>query len=72
MSTRPSAAPQPPRTSEPAEAFRKERARQGSAQPDQEDELQEGLEDTFPASDPVSHDSAGVPGKPPKDRQSQD
>jgi hypothetical protein len=72
MSTKPSAAPQPPRTSEAAEAFRKERAKHGSAQPDTEDELQEGLEDTFPASDPVSYDSAGVAGKPPKDRHSQD
>jgi hypothetical protein len=66
MSTKPPAAP--PRTSEPAEAFRKERARQGSSRPNAEEELQEGLEDTFPASDPVAHDSAGVPGKPPKDR----
>ena len=72
MSTKPAAAPQPPRHSEAADAFRKERARQGSAQPNAEDELQEGLEDTFPASDPVSHDSAGVAGRPPKDRQSRD
>jgi hypothetical protein len=72
MSTKPAAAPQPPRTSEAAEAFRKERARQGSATPDPERELQEGLEDTFPASDPVAHDSAGVPGKPPKERHSEE
>jgi hypothetical protein len=72
MSTKPAAAPQSPRTSEAAEAFRKERARKGSVQSNPEEELQEGLEDTFPASDPVSYDSAGVPGKPPKDRHSRD
>ena len=72
MSMKPAAALQPPRTSEAADAFRKDRARHDSAQPNPEEELQEGLEDTFPASDPVSHDSAGVAGKPPKDRQSQD
>jgi len=71
MSTKPSAAAKP-RTSEAAEAFRKERARDGTAHPDAEQELQEGLEDTFPASDPVSHTSASVAGQPPKDRQSQD
>lgn len=43
-----------------------------SERPDAEKELQEGLEDTFPASDPVSHTSASVAGKPPRDRQSQD
>ncbi len=72
MSDKPAATPQPPHNSEAAEAFRKARAKQGSAHPDNDEELQEGLEDTFPASDPISHDSAGVPGKPPKDRHSQD
>ncbi|MFN3548634.1 MAG: hypothetical protein ACK4U0_14195 [Mesorhizobium sp.] len=71
MSMKPTAVPQQ-RTSEPAEAFRKERAREGSARPDAEQELQEGLEDTFPASDPVSHTSGSVAGKPPKDRQPRD
>lgn len=60
------------RTSEAAAAFRKERAKEGSERRDVEEELQEGLEETFPASDPVSHASASVAGKPPKDRQSRD
>lgn len=71
MSTKPANTTQP-RTSEPAEAFRRERAREGSARANVEQELQEGLEDTFPASDPVSQTSASIAGKPPKDRQSQD
>ena len=29
-----------------------------------EEELDEGLEDTFPASDPVSVTSTAIPGKP--------
>jgi hypothetical protein len=32
----------------------------------QEEELEEGLEDTFPASDPVSVTSSSVPGGPKK------
>ncbi|RST86332.1 hypothetical protein EJC49_11210 [Aquibium carbonis] len=71
MSTKPAGTEQA-RTSEAAEAFRKERAKEGSARPDPDEELQEGLEDTFPASDPVSHDTASVAGKPPRDRQSRD
>ncbi|GAB1580348.1 hypothetical protein [Phyllobacterium phragmitis] len=31
-----------------------------------EEQLQEGLEDTFPGSDPVSVVSTGIPGKPTK------
>lgn len=31
-----------------------------------EDQLQEGLEDTFPASDPVSATQIVTPGKPPR------
>jgi hypothetical protein len=33
-----------------------------------EEQLQEGLEDTFPGSDPVSVISTGIPGRP-KDRK---
>lgn len=33
---------------------------------DKEEELQEGLEDTFPASDPVSVATTGHPGRPKK------
>ncbi|APH72144.1 hypothetical protein [Aquibium oceanicum] len=68
MSGKPQATPTPPHNSEAAEAFRKERAKKGSARENTEEELQEGLEDTFPASDPVSHETTGVPGKPPVDR----
>ena len=39
-----------------------ERARSAAAG----DELEEGLEDTFPASDPVSATSTVTPGAPPK------
>jgi hypothetical protein len=31
-----------------------------------EDELEEGLEDSFPASDPVSVTSSAIPGSPHK------
>ncbi|MEI9408333.1 hypothetical protein [Mesorhizobium salmacidum] len=33
---------------------------------DAEDELEEGLEDTFPASDPVSITGSSIPGAPAK------
>ena len=32
----------------------------------EEEELEEGLEDTFPASDPVSITSTSIPGRPAK------
>lgn len=35
-------------------------------QADEPDELDEGLEDTFPASDPVSVTTTTTPGAPPK------
>lgn len=69
MSAKPQATPTTPHNSEAAEAFRKERAKKGSARENVEEELQEGLEDTFPASDPVSYETTGVPGKPPADRE---
>lgn len=34
----------------------------------QEEELQEGLEDTFPASDPVSVTGSSITGAPKKDK----
>lgn len=34
-----------------------------------DDELEEGLEDTFPASDPVSVTSSTTPGAPSRDRR---
>jgi hypothetical protein len=33
---------------------------------DREEELEEGLEDTFPASDPVSVTETSIPGRPDK------
>lgn len=36
------------------------------AHADETDELEEGLEDTFPASDPVSVTTTTTPGGPPK------
>jgi len=38
--------------------------RNPKSEADKEQELQEGLEDSFPASDPVSAATAGHPGKP--------
>lgn len=35
---------------------------------EQEEELEEALEDTFPASDPISVISSSIPGKPKKKR----
>lgn len=54
------------RKSEAANAFRKERARKSSAK-DGDDELEEGLEDTFPASDPVAPTSSTTSGGPDKE-----
>lgn len=34
-----------------------------------EEQLQEGLEDTFPGSDPVSVTITGIPGRPKKHRK---
>lgn len=51
------------RTSEAARAFERERERKGSLT-DEERQLEEGLEDTFPASDPVAATSPVVPGNP--------
>ena len=40
-----------------------------SAAEELDDELEEGLEDTFPASDPVSVTSTAIPGAPKKPRR---
>jgi hypothetical protein len=42
----------------------KRKQRQGTDK--REEELEEGLEDTFPASDPVSVTSSSIPGGPKK------
>lgn len=34
-----------------------------------EEQLDEGLEDTFPASDPVSVTNSGITGPPPKQKR---
>ena len=64
MSGKPSAPkPDTPRSSPAADAFRKARAAGGNDLAENlEEELQEGLEDTFPASDPVSAISSSVAG----------
>ncbi len=41
------------------ESIRQERARQGAREP--KNELDKGLEDTFPASDPVSTTASSIP-----------
>jgi hypothetical protein len=56
----PASGPNPPR---------KRRAEGRAEDPDiLEEQLQEGLEDTFPGSDPVSVITTGIPGRP-KDRK---
>lgn len=51
----------PARETPATRSFRAERAGAEAS-----DELEEGLEDTFPASDPVSVTSTITPGAPPK------
>ncbi|MGE3365845.1 MAG: hypothetical protein AB7I34_20640 [Rhizobiaceae bacterium] len=46
-------------------SLRKERKKQSALTPEQE--LEKGLKDTFPASDPVSPTSSTTAGKPAKD-----
>lgn len=48
-------------------SLKKEQAKQDKASKDVE--LQEGLEDTFPASDPISNVSTTVAGEPDKKRK---
>lgn len=44
---------------------RKRRTEGRTEDPDMlEEQLQEGLEDTFPGSDPVSVTTTGIPGRP--------
>jgi len=43
-----------------------ERERRRRAKKDKEEQLDEGLEDTFPASDPVSVTSSSISGGPKK------
>lgn len=51
-------------------SLEREQAKQAhlSHQQDQEEELEEALEDTFPASDPISVISTSIPGKPKRKR----
>jgi hypothetical protein len=53
-------APKSPRKSAAVRSFEHEQHHEVSA----EDELEEGLEDTFPASDPVSITATAIPGAP--------
>jgi len=43
-----------------------EREQRLRAKKSKEEQLEEGLEDTFPASDPVSVTSSSIPGRPKK------
>jgi hypothetical protein len=43
-----------------------EREQRMRAKKDKEEQLDEGLEDTFPASDPISVTSTTIPGRPKK------
>lgn len=45
---------------------REKRGQEASSTDEREEELEEGLEDSFPASDPVSIISTTVPGGPRK------
>lgn len=49
-------------------SLERERSKQAHLSPkqEQEEELEEALEDTFPASDPISVISTSIPGKPKK------
>ena len=49
-------------------SLEREQSRQAHLSPkqEQEEELEEALEDTFPASDPISVISTSIPGKPKK------
>lgn len=46
-----------------------ERERKKQSKVSTEEELEEGLEDTFPASDPVSVTGSSISGKPAKPRK---
>jgi hypothetical protein len=52
------------------EREQKSAAKRGSAKQELDDELEEGLEDTFPASDPIAVISTTTAGKPRKRKKS--
>ncbi|MDX8457351.1 hypothetical protein [Mesorhizobium humile] len=54
-------APKSPKKTAAVRSLEQERHREV-----EEEELEEGLEDTFPASDPVSITSSAIPGAPAK------
>jgi hypothetical protein len=58
-------APEGAKKSPAVKSLEREQAKQDRAS-DREQELEEGLEDTFPASDPVSVTSTAHPGGPKK------
>jgi hypothetical protein len=47
-------------------SLEREKRKQDKQADMREEELEEGLEDTFPASDPVSVTSSSIPGGPKK------
>ena len=50
-------------------SLEREQRRQNHDADKREEELEEGLEDTFPASDPVSVTSSSIPGGPKKKQE---
>jgi hypothetical protein len=50
-------------------SLEREQRRQNQDADKREEELEEGLEDTFPASDPVSVTSSSIPGGPKKKQE---
>ncbi len=61
------ASPKKPDEKSPAvKSLEREKRKQKHGADKREEELEEGLEDTFPASDPVSVTSSSIPGGPKK------
>ena len=57
-------APENARKSAAVKSLEREKRKQKHSADISEEELEEGLEDTFPASDPVSVTSSSIPGGP--------
>ena len=50
-------------------SLEREKRKQKQGADKREEELEEGLEDSFPASDPVSVTSSSIPGGPEKEQK---
>jgi hypothetical protein len=58
--------PEEAKKSPAVKSLEREQRKQNQDADKQEEELEEGLEDSFPASDPVSVTSSSIPGGPKK------